>query len=395
MSNLLEDDIAELTKWFHYWDDSARYATLKSECEASCTHWRWASSGMYYLEPLFCEKYKIPKGRWARNDADNERKQFHHGLDENGRVHVIRDVTGDVAIVGRVTETFFRYLPSLIEEISYRETGEIESFRRMDYCNGLPFRWSVISKIASRISSYQYVDGRLVAERSVSMGGMAPKPQYGGFQFSYDSSGQLDSITLEDYDTEDSERAVGTEVVYRRPKKGETVAQLAAKLSEMLESEIPEVLRRAQICEQVYCLLLAYDAENDPLPPYLGLGRESDRARIVANLGRKAKGFLWNPAEDMIFNRDELALTSGQLVEACFLLNQYLREKRGGIASAVKLLDSVCKSLMSFEWNGILHVTDDFVIASVDLEGGVDVLKSLKRTVPPELVANLRRRNLV
>ncbi len=160
----------------------------------------------------------------------------------------------------------------------------------------------------------------------------------------------------------------GTETLYRRPRKGETIKGLCELVEERLVELIPEVVAAAKIRKPAYCLLLVYDWENPDvmLPPDLAVGLASDRSAAAKQHGQEAKHSLWNPAGFTIFG-EGLELDDRRLAKACELLGQQLALK-DRFTPALKLLNNVAARLMQRDWSGELKTTEDFVVAAVDLE---------------------------
>jgi hypothetical protein len=172
--------------------------------------------------------------------------------------------------------------------------------------------------------------------------------------------------------------------------KGLTVKSLAETVRKRLMAVIPEVITAARIAEPVYCLALAYDSEgNDMLPPCLGIGLESERAKWAAEPRDDPWLMIWNPAEFFHYQKPHINLNDDELDEACDYLNQLLSE-RSSQAPAKKLIHSVTAELAQIDWSRQLKTTPDFVVYAVDFELA-DLKKNLKAFVPLERLTALKK----
>jgi len=179
--------------------------------------------------------------------------------------------------------------------------------------------------------------------------------------------------------------------LYQPLPKGITIKSLKATVRKRLMELIPELVSAAAIPEPIYCVALAYDDEgNDALPPIIGIGMESERQRWVAEHGKRAKDYVWNPAEFQHYERSETQVLDDELEEACDYLNSKWAEAGTGTAAA-KLLIEIAALLNQVDWPSFIQRTSDFVVYAVGLEGG-GLLKSLKASLGSEKLVLLRRK---
>lgn len=254
----------------------------------------------------------------------------------------------------------------------------------------------MVTTSAAWTSHYQYHHDRLVSELLVSenranQGGNTIAVQY---EYRYDDQGHLDTIEYIPLDPTRHTKTGASSIVYRRPRSGESISELTRKIQLALEEVIPRMLSAARIPDEVYCLLLVYDAENDLLPPMLALGRNADREVAVAKHGTDAKVDLWNPADFRYFNIPELRIETEDVVGPCRLMNQQLAMK-GQCAPAKHLLNRVAATLMQRDWKGVLNTTGDFIVAAVDLESQDDLDRNIKKSVPAKMIQNLKRHGFI
>jgi hypothetical protein len=175
--------------------------------------------------------------------------------------------------------------------------------------------------------------------------------------------------------------------------KGITVKSLKETVRKRLVALIPELVSAAAIREPIYCVALAYDDEgNDALPPTIGIGLESERQRWKAEHGKKAKDFVWNPAEFHHYEKSHTQFSDDALEEACDYLNGKWAEV-GSASSAAKLLMETAVTLNQANWPLAVQRTQDFVVYAIGFEGS-GLRKSLKAGLTPEKLAMLKAEGL-
>jgi hypothetical protein len=174
--------------------------------------------------------------------------------------------------------------------------------------------------------------------------------------------------------------------------KGITVKSLKDTVRERLLELVPELVSAAAVPGPIYCVALAYDDEgNDALPPIIGIGMESERRRWMAEHGKRAKDFVWNPAEFQHYERSETQLSDDALEEACDYLNSKWAET--GSTAAANFLVETAAALSQADWPASIQRTPDFVVFAVGFEGG-GLNRSLKASLGPEKLALLKRQGL-
>jgi hypothetical protein len=168
---------------------------------------------------------------------------------------------------------------------------------------------------------------------------------------------------------------------------------LSAVVESKLVRLIPQVVAAAGIREPVYCVALAYDPETECLPPMIGLGLERERRTWIREHGRRARGFIWNPAEFTHFDTPPLSVEDPDLEKACRRLNEQM-DLKGTCEPARKLLNSVAAASMQVDWSGKVQTTPDFIVYAVDLEL-TDLKKNLQGTVPAPLLEAFKQNGLL
>jgi hypothetical protein len=139
-------------------------------------------------------------------------------------------------------------------------------------------------------------------------------------------------------------------------------------LARLLE-QIPAAVRAARIASPVYCLLICYCGEDFPAswPPFLVLGAEAERQRIIKE-GHDVKYFLWAP--DEMRNCDanhEVGLGDAELIGKCRVHAQLMSAANGWDACR-RILESVAKQLNDYPWRDNVPITDDFIVAAVEIQ---------------------------
>lgn len=182
--------------------------------------------------------------------------------------------------------------------------------------------------------------------------------------------------------------------LYQPLPKGVTVKSLKEIVQERLVALIPELVSAATICEPIYCVALVYDDEgNDALPPSVAIGLESERRHWKAQHGKRAKDFVWNPAEFHHYEKSHTQLSDEALEEACDHLNsKWMEGNPAGPAS--KLLIETAAELNRLDWPSSVLRTEDFVVYAVGVEGS-GLRKSLKASLGTERLATLKSANLI
>ena len=394
--------IAEkLEQRFNELSERSHYKDIKTRTDSQVVHWRWATGPRFQLDPFHAEKYRLPKGRWLAAEPAIDHYKYLHGFNSSGQVVVVRMMTE----LGVYTEEFFNHSDTIIESAYYSSasgsdrhdpsgTRESVVVAQLELDEGVPVRYEVRGTHKVAAADYINVGGRLVSEHLIAESLPTPD-RYSDFmyQYHYDEMARLDFIDCVFQNLATGEPPIHY-ICYRRPKKGQSKRELAARVAALAVRAIPETLRAAKIHDQVFNLLIVYDNENMPLPPSLALGSESFRQRAREQHGKQARCEIWNPADYEHFNLPTLELKDPELLEACELLNQQMAES-DNCQLGRRLLNSVAAQLQQRDWAGILQTTDDFVVSAVDLESQDDLRKNITKSVPPELIKRLKREGLL
>ena len=200
-------------------------------------------------------------------------------------------------------------------------------------------------------------------------------------QINYSESGK----ELEDLDL--------SKPIKRKPlPKGVTMKSLAKEIRQRLANAVAATVTKAKIKAPVYCLVLNYDCEGNPLLlPELGIGLESERQEKLKENPREARWSIWVPEASMfsVYANSRTALNDPKLDKACELYNREC-EYKDSDEPARKLILQVAADLAKLDWKGKLNMTDDFIVFAVDTYGN-DLKKNLKLSVPPKTLARLKK----
>ena len=176
-----------------------------------------------------------------------------------------------------------------------------------------------------------------------------------------------------------------------------TIPELAEEIEQRLRKKIPAAVTKRHPTGEYYCLLLCYCAEDFQAgwPPFLLLGSESERQRIISK-GDSITYYLWAP--DEMRNQDanvEIPLHRDKTLNDLCARHAGLMEDAGDISSAMDVLRRISKRLNRRDWSDIIRVTADFIVAAVDNTGEVDPAEDIESMIPTERFRSLRQRGLI
>ena len=180
---------------------------------------------------------------------------------------------------------------------------------------------------------------------------------------------------------------------HRKP----TIPELAEEIERRLRKKIPAAMTKRGPIGEFYCLLLCYCAEDFQAgwPPFLLLGSESERQRIIGK-GDSITYYLWAP--DEMRNHDanvEIPLHLDETLNDLCARHAELMDAAGDTSSAMDVMRRISKRLNRRDWSEIINITPDFIVAAVDNTGEVDAAEDIESMVPPEKFQSLRQRGLI
>jgi len=370
--------------------DSANAARLLADCTAQAVTWRWATESMGEPTPFMQERYGGPKPRWLADDKADPERHMHHGFDAEGRLVLQRQSRGRATAWlheadGRtgVDLQVYEGEPSVSTVTRYRHAGGLLVAQHISHGHkGLDTR-------------YEWQDGQLQCAVTSNWAD-GQKTWLCQDVYRYDEAGRLDTITLE-YLDDDGTPSGETRLSYRRPRKGETLASVAARVEALLVDAITNALAQVPRDEKIYALFICYTQEDfgAAWPPFLVWGREPYR-RAIVEAGEEVRYYLWAPDEIRAVQGDahERWFDDAVLKEACLLHAQFM-DIAQSTASAMRVLKNLAAHFNAPASQALLNTTDDFVVAHADNTGEIDPLKAMKVALAPERWALLKARGLV
>lgn len=376
-----------LTTLFQTYSGSTAAEALQARCRAQVVRWRWATESMAFEVPFLCEEYGRPAPRWIADAKADPARHVRHGFDAEGRIIVERDRNGGVSV--------WLHLPDLRQQVSFYNSGSLSSITQFREADGRLQEMQQVTDDSGFTETFEWQGERLLRVL-VECWGRGERTGWSQRLYDHDDDGQLQRITLEHLDRR-KRRKGDAQLLYLRPRKGETLATVCAEVERRLQEAIAEALPRIARDEPLYCLLLCYTEEDVAAawPPFLVWGRQSYREQVLAR-GEEVAYLLWAPDEirQAQGESSEQWFDAPALVEACARHNQYMALRQSS-ASAKRLLTRVAAWLDAPAQRAQLCTTDDFVVAVADNTGAVDPLRALRRAITPERWQLLKSRGYV
>jgi YD repeat-containing protein len=313
--------------------------------------WDWYSDEAFDPRPFWFERHWYRPGEPLTDRAAGDRAAVRYGFDDEGRPVAMEDSAGHRTIT-------WTYDGDAAEATRVKPDGTWVYTHRWRYDGDRLVSHESRATGGTGREEYTYAEGLVVRIETWHDDQLFTTVTIG-----YGPDGELARI--------ESTAVRGSrpvEVLYRRPPAGETLATLAATVSDLLTERIPLVVAAAEVDEPAYCVTLSYgDAASFP---QIGVGLAADREEFEP----------FNPAEFEYFELEWDEQADDELLAATALLDQEL-----GLAGEQdrirELLIGVAQRLNGLDWNEILPVTDDFVVCPVDDEGA-DVEENLSAVTP-------------
>jgi hypothetical protein len=187
--------------------------------------------------------------------------------------------------------------------------------------------------------------------------------------FTYDEAGELLRI----------ERFYGSghsQLVYQKRKKGQTFKSIREAATRKMTEAIIERLGTENIREKLCCIELCYQRVYHHFPPFVILGLESDRRRLLDSGDPDAQYYVFAPA--LMSQMRGLEITDPDTLEICSQLEQEI-QKDSKWDTATCILRDVAAVLTRHDWAGVLNITPDFVVFAIDWEMEGDHLEEVLR----------------
>jgi hypothetical protein len=366
---------------------AGEYQQRKAAAESQVVRWEYWSGPAYDPKPLYFERTLqvglVKRGKRLKKPSP---RGCAYAFDAKGRVVIDRQPKSDEPAY----DEFFEYDDNGSYSAAYgaKAPHAVQYVTRQFVREGHAVKTEVLDADgrATFAEWYEHRGGRLIGITVVSEAGMERNRVK--YDVVYEPDGRLRAIRRCD------EGLSQPWPVYWNPEVGGTLDSIFKSLQKRLLDLIPKTIARARIREPAYCVAIAYDSENDELPPYLAVGLDSERQRWIASEGKGAKELVWNPAEFSRFEDGTLSLDGAAGFEDdCNKLLQ-LSLMKGALHIPTKLLNAVASDLNKRKWNGVVPTTDDFIVYAIDLEGE-DFKKNLRAAVPEKKLKLLKSRRLI
>lgn len=391
MTDELAGAVERWKTWFGRHDETAALVL------PDVARWEWSTGLRHSLLPLHFERYP-GRGRVLREEPGPKAQHTRSGLATDGRLLATyvfdhREEAFETFVLhGRpVTESIqFSPGPQIpLEHARVEWDGDrvvrYELFRLNGYTSkmGAMGRWPdrLVEWLGPNgrfflVEDYHY-DGPLL--REIVVHGEAPGlgPHRSVDRVSHDATGALIGI---DRIWENAP----PQAVYRRRQKGQSLEALRAKAVAELVPAIVDAVATAAAGERVYCVELAYQAVAQYFPPTITLGLERQRSTL------REPDLAFRP---MLNGGPTVELWQPDRLDACRQFDQEVRSRqRWGLGT--EMLRDAAARLTSWDWTGILAVTDDFVAFAIDPEFE-DLEAALTSSAPPEQLAAWKGRGLL
>lgn len=329
----------------------ANLKTLIAQCEAQVKSRQWATWDIWSPQPYWFERNQYPRGRRLKAKPAKNKDAKLYGYDAAGQVVRIRSWSGFLG-TWHEEELFVRKGRELIA-YQFNVDGRLMSVVRYTHDHDARLlRREMYALRTKRSGTERYVwkDGLLTDVRVTNWGQ--------SWKLRYDELGQLEVI-------EAIWKKTGASEVYRRPARGEKLADLLAVVRDRLLELIPRVIAKTKPKQRAVMLALVIDEEEWRyiLPPSLALGFEAGAWDV-------------NDLPQIDVPRD------ARLDAAAKRANQHLW-KSGAYSKVKPLMRDLVRELQSIDWKKMRAVSDDFLVFSTTLEG--DARRDAKRDAPPAL----------
>lgn len=367
-------------------DMSANYRDRRKSTLKSVARWVYATGNIFSFNPEPAEAVGSNRGREIKS---KEKAYIRYGLDDQDRV--IYERTG---IETCFQENFRFYESGRVIRLTYSCSGAGSRFlvrleggsQQFITPDGTVVEWNNSAGLRPFKTRYDWVDGKLVKAFTTRNDGPG-RPTEVITEIEYSLTGEVEKVW----------HRVGKQksLYFSRPPSGINLAAIEKIASEKLFQEICRVLQQLKIKERIYCIALAYDGEgNGVLPPYLGLGLESEREAWIKKLGKEARHSIWNPAEFKHYEKPNTQLKSLKLHDTIDLYNRLLESKSAPHSRPIKLLNEIAAKLGGQVWSKHFKLTDDFVVYCVDFELG-HLSKNMRKTIPAGMLARLKKQGMI
>ena len=145
---------------------------------------------------------------------------------------------------------------------------------------------------------------------------------------------------------------------------------LIGQIEEKLLRAIPRAVRKSQLNEPIYAIVVQYyglDSYGD-LTPVLRMPTCSRRNAVLQANGETAPHHIWSHCEfDDEYNVVDSDLKDSELVSLCSNWYDDLRNEKVELSDFRICVQRVCKRLNKANWQSKFNVSDDFVLYPGDM----------------------------
>jgi hypothetical protein len=342
---------------------------LRGACELAVRRWRWAAeeSNLHRPEPLYNERYGLPRAKLLADVPRSPDSEQLYGLDAFGEIVVAREHVGPRAF----REELRVHRGDSVVGYRWSRKGTPTQVNIARYVDGRPRSYVAAYPESgglprgSVIEHYVFDGDRVNAiftETVIGLGDRSTLPILATIWPSFDPSGRVLEIR------EHSVR--GERVLYRARRRATPMAKLHQRVEDRLVEVLPALVGE-HAREPIYCLALHYQLEW-PLPPTAVLGSERERRERMADIrgGEALWPAVYNPAAFGSYTGHSLGgrpLTDLD-AELAATLDKIPVSTQESRQRGRATLNRVARRLQNLDWRPIAPVTDDFVVFAVDLE---------------------------
>lgn len=392
-----------------------QYDSLKAEAEQSIFRLEW-TTGERYSDLQFHFQRFPGRGRVLKETPIQAGNFFQYGFDKRGRVRLHRDFPYRPGTPSSFvqkpyvhtelnealfSETFYQYsndrveiiefsafpphIPLRVQQIlfeynrvkiygNFRLNGYTPLYGKKGENPDHLYDWLGYNGRIRTVEEYHYDDERLKSIASYYEFPGIP-PYTASEQLTYDETGKLKRIDR----VFDNGRK---QVIYQKRSKGQSFQAIREEATHKIIQAIVQRINAANIQETIYCIDLYYQQAIKHFPPYLTPVPERYRLELLQSGDPTAQFNIFCP----IFNEWFLEIDDPETLEICQLLEQEIQTgEKWDIAT--RILRDVAAALTLYDWSGILNVTPDFVVFTLDPEmEGDHLVEVLSSSVPKKQI---------
>jgi hypothetical protein len=362
--------------------------TFRARCEAAVVQRRNASGPMFPLHPLDDEVDRslefVHGWRTARPPQwldDNCEDGLLHGLDAEGRMRIC----GADGI---------EYSANWIDQLTcgdlkrhlLDDAGRIAAIWEIadDSCVLEAFLWQDEQVARSTVTTWLFQEGQWDDGSFIRI-----------YDYEYDDVGTLSCVRRQ---TSIHGSPWRHDVVYSRPRPGQTLPGAFESVEDFLVEHIPLTVQKQNIESPLYAVLLTYCGEDitSGWPHWIYLMPEAHREHVAAHHPEEVLYRTWftNELSDSGFSMDPCdAADFAELRKRSLQVLQLADDQPDFDYDELrKALCRVASRLNGLDWGKFVPVTDDFIVTAVDDHGETNPFLDWEASVPPEKLKLLQSR---